>query len=167
MTRIMMSLATVALALSASACGESIRALVPGEDACRFCRMTIDDVRFGGLVQTARGRIETFDSIECLASFVSTLPATERPRGVWVTNFERPGEWVPAERARYLQNSAVKSPMGRELAAFASSETPEALVSRHGGRALTWSDVTTLVARSLAAPVAARDTGLMLHTSEQ
>jgi copper chaperone NosL len=150
------SFAALVLALATAACDAGPRALVAGEDACRYCRMTIDDVRFGALVQTSRGRLETFDSIECLASFVNAMPAAEKPRGVWVTDFDAPGTWIPVERARFLQQSSIKSPMGRELAAFSGDVSPDELVRRHGGRPLTWAEVTALVARTLAAPTASR-----------
>ena len=61
-----------ALALLA-ACTEPPRALVAGRDACAYCRMTIDDPRFGALVRTAKGRLQTFDSIECAAAYVAAL----------------------------------------------------------------------------------------------
>lgn len=141
-----------ALVLSAMACDAGPRALVVGQDSCRFCRMAIDDVRFGALVVTSRGKVETFDSIECLASYVRALPRGERPRGVWVANFDAPTEWIVADSARFLQHSNVRSPMGRELAAFAPRVPVDSLVSLHGGTALQWSDVTALVAQRVGAP---------------
>lgn len=135
----------IALAVAAGACSRGPRALVSGEDACAFCRMTIDDVRFGALVLTARGKLQTFDSIECLASYLAALPTAEQPRGAWVANFEHPAQWLDAQRATYLQGSQVKSPMGRELAAFAGEADVSDLTKRYGGRVVAWPDVVTQV----------------------
>ena len=143
--RILTSLVALCLALTTTACGSGPRPLVVGEDTCRFCRMTIDDVRFGALVETARGRIETFDSIECLASFVLSLPAADTPRGIWVTDFEQPGQWLPVTQAQFLRDSRPQSPMGRSYAAFAAGADLAALRARHGGEAVTWEAILSTV----------------------
>lgn len=141
------ALSVLTIALVAGACkANGPRALVAGEDACAYCRMTIDDVRFGALVLTARGRLVTFDSIECAAAYVSALTAADAPRAVWVANFEHPAQWVDATRARFLHGSTLHSPMGRELAAFAADAGGEALQQQYGGRAITWRDVLAMVA---------------------
>lgn len=139
------ALAVLALALVAGACSSGPRALVPGSDSCRYCRMTIDDVRFGAMVITAKGRIETFDSIECLASYVAALPPGEQPRGIYVAHHDHPSQWVNATHATYLHKSRLRSPMGRELAAFPQETDRPALTERYGGTAIAWSDVLTLV----------------------
>ena len=134
-------------------CDASPRELVVGEDACRYCRMTIDDARFGGLVITSRGRVETFDSIECLAAFVASLPGTERPRAVWVADFAMPSRWVDVASAQFLHQADLRSPMGRDLAAFAATDrVPH---QRYGGHILSWPDVLALVARERFAPAGA------------
>lgn len=144
------ALGLLALALLV-ACTEGPRALVPGQDACAYCRMTIDDPRFGALVRTAKGKLQTFDSIECAAAFVAALPEAERPQAVWVADFDAPAQWVVAERAQYLHQSSARSPMGRELAAFSATADPAALVRTYGGRTIAWSDVLAL---AVTAPTA-------------
>lgn len=139
------ALTLLVLAVAAGACSRGPRALVAGTDTCAHCRMTIDDVRFGALVLTARGKIQTFDSIECLASYLAALPSDEQPRGAWVADFEHPAHWVDAERATYLHRSQLRSPMGRDLAAFATDSDAADLARRYGGRAIDWRGVRALV----------------------
>ncbi len=153
MKRLLMSLSALLVVLSA--CDSGPRALVAGEDSCRYCRMTITDVRFGAMVMTARGRIETFDSIECLASFVLSLPQEAAPRGVWVANFSDPNQWVEATRARFLHESSLRSPMGRELAAFGADALPDALQRTHGGTIMEWPAVLELVRARAFGPTGA------------
>lgn len=143
-----------AITLGASACDSGLRDLVAGEDACRYCRMTIDDVRFGAIVKTDRGKLETFDSIECLASFVASLPAASAPKGVWVADFAQPSRWLPVDSARFVHTATLRSPMGRELAAFGMDRSDEELVRTYGGRVLDWREVQSLV---LSAPFAPPD----------
>lgn len=140
-------LTIMALAMAAAACGDTApRALVRGEDTCAYCRMTIDDIRFGVLVLTDRGRLQTFDSIECAASWVNEQTPAHEPRAIWVANFADPSQWVDARRAIFLHGSQLRSPMGRDLVAFASDSDPVALQRAHGGTPITWSAIQTLVA---------------------
>ena len=144
-----------ALLIALSACDSGPRALVADEDSCRYCRMTIDDVRFGAMVMTDRGRIETFDSIECLASFVTSLPKDAAPKGVWVADFSKPDRWVEVQRARFLHGSSLRSPMGRELAAFDAAASPDSLQRAYGGTVVDWPAVVELVRNRTFAPTGA------------
>jgi len=139
-------------------CGDAApRALVRGEDSCAYCRMTIDDIRFGVLVLTDHGRLQTFDSIECAAGWVAAQDTAHAPRAIWVTNFADPSQWVDATKAVYLQGSRLRSPMGRDLVAFAPDADPEALQRAHGGTAVTWPRVQEMVA-SASGPIASGHT---------
>lgn len=124
-----------------AACGGNGRPIVYDRDACDFCRMTISDRRFGAEVVTAKGKIRTFDSIECLASFVAGLDGSEAPRAILVTDYDHPGTFIDAERARYLRVSGPGSPMGGGLMAFAANADTAMLVRRSGGQALGWAEV--------------------------
>lgn len=146
-------LLSFALACVAGCGNTAPRALVRGEDSCAYCRMTIDDVRFGVLVLTDRGRLQTFDAIECAASWLAAQDAAHAPRAIWVANFADPSQWVDATKAVYLQGSRLRSPMGRDLVAFAADADPDALQRAHGGTAITWLRVQEIVAMA-AAPIA-------------
>ncbi|MBL0171870.1 MAG: nitrous oxide reductase accessory protein NosL [Gemmatimonadaceae bacterium] len=145
----------ILLALSIGACDSGPRALIAGEDACRYCRMTIDDPRFGAIVMTSHGKIETFDSIECLASFVAGLPATAPAKGIWVADFEHPSHWIDVHTAKFLHRSRLRSPMGRELAAFDVAASPDSLRQAYGGTVLDWPAAQNVVRQSAFAPTGA------------
>lgn len=145
------ALAVLTLALVAGGCSAGPRSLIAGEDACAYCRMTIDDIRFGALVLSAKGRLHTFDAIECAAAYVAALPPAEAPRAIWVADFEHPTAWLDATHAQFLHQSAVRSPMGRELVAIAAGQPASALQQQHGGRVITWTDVLTLTSQSIDA----------------
>lgn len=121
-------------ALASASCTSEPRALVAGEDACRYCRMTIQDTRHGALVLTARGRLETFDAIECVASFVASLPAGNAPRAIWVLDYSNPGHWLRVEDAQFVAHSGVQSPMGRDLIAIAKGASSNGMMQ-------SWADV--------------------------
>jgi copper chaperone NosL len=119
------------------ACAKAPRDIVAGTDACDFCRMTISDTRFGGEIETARGRLVVFDAIECLASYHIDATARDDVRRTWVADFLT-SRMIPADSAVFVEG-AIGSPMGRSLVAFASRTEAEA--HREGGRLLGWNDI--------------------------
>lgn len=93
------------------------RPIAYDRDVCAFCRMTVGDPRYGAELVTARGKVYTFDSIECLASYYLANRATAR--SLWVTVA---GRLVPAESARFRRaprGAEGGSPMGLGLSAAA------------------------------------------------
>lgn len=137
-------LATACVAIALSACQTAPRALLAGTDACDYCRMSISDVRFGAELQVSSGRIYTFDSIECLASFY--LDASERKdvRGAWVADYES-AALIPADSAIFLRASRVHSPMGRSLVAFGAQGRSATLQAQYGGDVMRWPDVIAFI----------------------
>ena len=85
--------------------------------------------------------MHTFDSIECVAGYVLGVDAA-RLRGVWVTDYHRPGTFVAADSATYWQVDGA-SPMGRGLVATAGDVAPAGAVRAP----MTWASVVALVAR--------------------
>ncbi len=145
----------VALGLTlavATACdGGTPRALVEGQDSCDYCRMSISDVRFGAQLITSTGKVHTFDSIECLAGFASSLPATTSVSGIYVTDFREAGSFIPADEAIFLADGRIESPMGRRLVAFSAASGSDALIATYGGVLKTWDEVKQLVASDSSA----------------
>jgi copper chaperone NosL len=132
-----------------AACGPAApRALVLGEDQCRYCRMEITDARFGAQVILSTGRIEVFDSVECLAGFVRTAPAGSIT-SVWVMDATSPGRFVAADAAGYVVDGSLRGPMGR----IVSLGTPAlaAQQASSGGATLSWAAIVADSAGLLAA----------------
>jgi copper chaperone NosL len=118
------------------------RPIAYGQEACGYCRMTISDQRFGAELLTAKGKRYAFDSIECLASFA--LAQKEVPRGVWVSDYNRPGTLVAADSAEFRRLSrATGSPMGKGLVATRRGDTASSDTAAAG--AMGWTDVLALV----------------------
>lgn len=133
------------LAAGLLACAESARPIIAGVDACSYCRMTIDDARFAAQVITNTGKRESFDSIECMVSYVASLSSAATPREVLVADYSAPGQWLDASTALFVRSAALKSPMGRELAAFDPARSVDELRSDFGGEVLTWPEVQQYV----------------------
>jgi copper chaperone NosL len=103
--------------------------------------MTISDARFGGEVVTRTGRVLTFDSIECLASWIRAADA-KTLAGVYVIDVQHPGTFVDVATAGFLRDAAVmKSPMGRAVLGFASATVAEQQRAMLGGTVVAWTDL--------------------------
>lgn len=135
------SLFLLALATATACSVREPRAIVEGQDSCDYCRMSISDARFGAQVITGKGKIHTFDSVECVAGFVAALDADTKLTGIYVTDFANAGEFVRAEHAVYLMDGRIESPMGRRLVAFAQGTDTTYLLREHGGSVLDWNAV--------------------------
>ena len=119
------------------------RPIAYGEETCAECRMGISDARFGAELVTAKGKLFVFDSIECLASFA--LSQEEVPRGIWVSDYDRPGTLLRVDSASFRRLSgAAGSPMGKGLVATRRGGTLPA-GGADAAPAMSWRDVLALV----------------------
>lgn len=128
-------LASLAVA-PVSACQPRTPSIAFDRDGCAFCRMTISDRRFGAVARGSGGRLERFDSIECLVRWLAG-GAGEAP-AIWLVDATAPGTLIPLADA--VIRRTMTSPMGRRGAGFAASQRN---ASRAGlaGEVVTWTDV--------------------------
>lgn len=104
--------------------------------------MTVADVRYGAEVVAKTGRVYTFDSIECAASWIASSPRAGAARGIWVADYST-GSLIPADSALYVKGGSLRSPMGREITAFNGTIGKASLAARYAGEVLDWGDVVT------------------------
>lgn len=148
------ALRPVLLAVLVLACTGAPPAITYGHANCDYCRMRMDDPRFGGELVNAHGKALQFDAVECLASYYAALTDRSSVRQVLVADFEHPGTLVPATSARFIQatGTAAGSPMGHGLLALSSTANVDSFVRRiGGGHAMGWSDVVAAAARGAGA----------------
>jgi|GEM_PF-584945 len=144
-------LAIFAVAFVVAGCAAGPVPIAYDQDGCDFCRMQISDPRYGAELITRTGKVHKFDSIECLASFYSSLRDSASVRSLWVSDYRKPGTFVPAREALFIHHAGPGSPMGRGLLALqAGSEAAAGGVP--AGDTLSWSQVVELVAREGLAP---------------
>jgi copper chaperone NosL len=143
--------AAAALALGAACAPAAPRDIAYHRESCERCRMTIGDPRFGAQLVSSAGRAYTFDSIECVAEFAARAGAA--PRGVWVSDYARPGALVPVDSAEFRRlRGPAGSPMGAGLVATRRGAAPAALPAplADAGPAIAWADVLLLARRQVA-----------------
>ena len=140
-----------ALVLGAAACARTVGPvpIAYGAADCDVCRMRITDQRYGGEFVTRTGKVQQFDSIECLASYVSATPDTGATGFAYVSDFERPGQLLPVARALFVQRRSGSSPMAAGLLAVGAASDTAAVQARFEGRTLTWQQVIQQAARGV------------------
>ena len=132
---------TLILILYISSCTISPRPIHYGNDNCGYCDMTIMDQRYGTEIVTEKGKIYTFDSIECLVRFMQNkLTEGEKVKLIQLTSFNNPGVLFTAEKAFVLFSSDLPSPMGMYLTAFDNKAEAGAAEEKHNGRLFAWKE---------------------------
>ena len=119
-----------------------------GFDACQRCSMKIVESRFGAEIVTKKGKVYTFDSIECLMHYLLSKPENKQTAGtVLVTDATRPGEFIDATKAYYLKSEKYPSPMGENLSADQDSLICDKQDSEFGGVRMSWKELLVLYSK--------------------
>lgn len=117
----------LAVVLLAPAC--ATREVVPvafdaAREACRFCRMTGSDGRAAAQLIVPGDEALFFDDIGCLRDYLSQHPSGDGAV-TFVADYGTRA-WIRADRAVFVEQPAVATPMGSHLMAFASAAARDA-----------------------------------------
>ena len=104
-----------------------------GLERCAHCMMVIDDDRFVAQLVTSKGKVFSFDAVECLARYNTDDSQHSR----WVWSRLDGGAWKRAEESRYVHNESVRSPMGGNVVLIDNTDATE--------QVLTWEEMKELV----------------------
>ena len=114
-----------------------------GKDNCANCGMIISDAKFGAELITGKGKLYTFDSVECLAGYLNKKGKGTEVGSLWVVDFNRPPALIDATKASYLVSDGLKSPMGLNLCAFGEREAATGMGVRYPGTVLRTCKILT------------------------
>lgn len=124
-----------------SACSIETEPIDFGVDNCDYCQMTISDNRYGAELLTAKGRVYKFDDLHCMKGFADDeVVEKDQIHSMWIVDFSNPEQLIKAESSFLLHNDELKSPMGSNIAAFATEEKRNEIHSEHSGKTLTWNE---------------------------
>jgi copper chaperone NosL len=129
----------IALALVLTACNTNTPAIEFGKDSCWFCKMTVIDKKFGGVLINSKGKSLKFDSGECMVAYMNA-DNTFRADKILVVDYNT-GKLIDARKAFFLHGGTVNSPMGGQLAAFGTAGGAEQLQKKSDGNVLQWQTV--------------------------
>lgn len=134
--------AAMVISLCLLGCDPTPRPLNYGTDTCFTCKMTLADRRFGAELVTKKGKVFTFDDLNCMLAYYNS-GARDKLAYCLVVDFENPGRFLTAGQIFYLKSEAIKSPMASKVAAFETYERALKFKKENGGILLGWAEVTT------------------------
>lgn len=137
------AMAAVFAVLSFYSCSTGPEPIRYGKDECFNCKMTLTDKRFGAEIVTDKGKIYKFDDLNCLVNFLKegSVPEANIAQIVSV-DFKKTGAFVEVQKAFFLQNEAIKSPMRGDVASFSDKNDMETVKAEvGGGKEMTWDEV--------------------------
>jgi copper chaperone NosL len=141
------TVALLALATLLVGCDSGPKPIRYGRDECAECKMTLVDQHYGAEFISARGRVYTFDDLNCLTAY-QRRPSTQAGSGARavVVDFQRANQFIPVDQALFLQHPGLRTPMASGLAAFVNEADLEAARRElgGGGRVLRWPEVQAL-----------------------
>lgn len=132
--------AAMILMVMMGSCNTGPVALVPGVDACSFCKMSITETKFGSEWITSKGRVFKFDDTHCLIEYLKARPADETGT-IWFVDFTNPGVFIPSNLATFLKSDALHSPMGSNMGAFQHAQDLEQYRKQLPGKTYRWEDI--------------------------
>jgi copper chaperone NosL len=106
-----------------------------GSEACHFCSMTIVDRQHAAQLVTRKGKVYSFDAIECMINYTKELEDIQ----LFLCNYyTSPEELIDATKATFLISESIPSPMGANLTAFETKELAEQFQLENNGELYSW-----------------------------
>ena len=128
----------IALAFMVS-CSSGPEPIVYGKDGCHSCKMIMMDNRFGTEIVTEKGKVYKFDDVNCMQRFLQSGTISEKDVAyLMVTDFGNPGSLIDVHSAVFVISPEIKSPMGSNIAAFATKDAIPADRTEWIRLATTW-----------------------------
>ena len=125
-----------------SSCSTKPQPLRVGQDNCNFCKMTINNHRFGAEIITKKGKIFKFDDEHCIIGFLNSKKVAQQDiSGIYFIDFTIPDKLVNVNDAVFLQCPALKSPMGGNIAAFSNEDSLAKVFQQINGNKISWEDM--------------------------
>lgn len=138
----MQKLSAVLVAIFFWGCNPSVRPINYGLDSCDYCKMSIADARFAAEIVTEKGKIFTYDAIECMVHALDDFETQEFAAMV-VMDYNNPDEWIAANEGVFVIDSKIQSPMGAGLACFTNESEAMAALQISKDSLLSWEAIRT------------------------
>lgn len=122
---------TLLLPLLLLSCTPGPKAIEPGKDQCRYCKMTIMEPHFAAEFVTQKGKVFVFDDIKCLA--LSQQDGSLQSRGTaYYVNYFEPSDFIPQEQVHLLKSEELRTPMAGNVVAVRTENEKSKLKTEKG-----------------------------------
>ena len=130
-------LAMIPAVLLLTSCTDGFKPINYGKANCDNCKMTIVDKKFAVEILSVKGKAFMFDDLICAKQFVDGGKITTKEiKNVFVNNFNKPGEFINLNEAFVATSETIKSPMGGNMATFATDVEAMRFTESHGGNSV-------------------------------
>lgn len=136
----LITLTFILFTLVFNACSVEPQPIQYGVDQCANCKMTIVDQSHGAQLVTKKGRVASFDAIECMTDYLKDKDEADFAH-ILAADLSNPGELVDATSATFLISKQIPSPMGAFLSGFSNKSSADSILSTVDGRLLTWKEL--------------------------
>lgn len=109
-------------------------------DQCSFCKMTIADGKFGAEIITKKGRVYKFDDLHCMKGYLSENKTDVK--SYFVHDYTKENILISAEKAFYLKDGAISSPMRGNIAAFVDESEASAFQSKLNAQPISFEEIS-------------------------
>ncbi len=114
------------------------------KDNCDFCQMTIADGRFAAEMITKKGRVYKFDDISCMLGYAREN--TKHEYSQWFVNqYDSNNILIDVKQAFFIHSEEIHSPMGGNVAAFASKQNAEKYAMKWNAEILNWENINQFI----------------------
>jgi copper chaperone NosL len=128
-------------------CHRGPEAINYNKDECAHCLMIITDPKFGSELVTEKGKIYKFDSIECLADYIS-IEREFNAETLWISDYANPNTLIDAKTAFFIVSPKMESPMSMNIGGFKNKSDMEKVFSEMKGQKMNWESILSYVKNS-------------------
>lgn len=125
-----------------AACGkQAVNPVVVDEknDKCATCNMAVTNNQYATEVVLENGKALKFDDIGCMYKWLQENRG-EKLQAKFVRDYNTK-EWVPSEKATYVYETSIKTPMAYNVISFQNKSDAESYVKNHKGSVLSYEDL--------------------------
>ena len=123
-------------------CNTQPEPLVAGKDVCTYCKMPVAEIKFGGEIITAKGKIYKFDDLGCMINFIkSGMDSKEKVKDLLAVNYSNNQELLNVNEAAFLISSNFHTPMNSGAVCFRSKKEAEKMEKDFHGNILSWKEL--------------------------
>jgi copper chaperone NosL len=123
-------------------CTEQPQPIRYGQDDCDYCKMRMEDKRFGAEILTGKGKVFRFDDMHCLLGFMRSGEIEKGEiRSVYFVDFSGGHQFIKAGEEWLLNAESLRSPMGGNIAAFRDEDSAKFYQREFPGKLIKWEDL--------------------------
>ncbi|MFB6468579.1 nitrous oxide reductase accessory protein NosL [Cytobacillus sp. Hz8] len=130
------------LSMYLAACGKDEvkpKAIDEDKDECDICNMAVMDNQFATEIILENGKTYVFDDIGCMYQWMSENK-DKKVKAKFVRDYNTK-DWVELDKATYVYNPDVNTPMAYNVISFADKKDAESFVTKKKGTILSAKDL--------------------------